>query len=124
MHWHRARQAGGVLVAAGIALLVLARPAPPEVLPEAPDAGVVLEAPGVMTDAAEFDQWAALKVPDAPPKWQKTSCNERRREVSIKGGCYKQVVGSPPCAEGEFEHDGKCWVAVAKADRPATSIGQ
>jgi hypothetical protein len=129
MHWHRARRAGGVLVAAGIALLVLARPAPPEVLLEAPDAGVALDGlaatPGVMTDGSGLgEEWAGIPIPAKPRPDQETKCDATAGEVSINGGCYLELSSKPPCPPRQYEHGGKCWVAVGKRSRPATSVGQ
>jgi hypothetical protein len=92
---------------------------------EAPDAGTpATEAPAVLADAAtpEPDAMASLRVPERPPEWQETRCDAKRDETAINRGCYRELARKPPCAEGSFEHDGKCWAAVAKRTRPAQSI--
>lgn len=113
---------------AAVALLLLARPWPPEAMPEVPDAGAAPELQlehGVMTDAAELgEEWAGLPVPATPRPDQETRCDADAAEVNINGGCYIATDKRPPCPSRQYEHGGKCWVAVGKRGRPATSIGQ
>lgn len=123
---YRLFRASALLTAALLASLPLWSDAPE--VPDAPDGGTpaAREAPSVLADAATLEPGAvaSLTVPERPPEWQETRCDAKRREVSINGGCYKEQAGKPPCAEGEFEHDGKCWAAVAKRAQPLRSIGQ
>jgi hypothetical protein len=60
-------------------------------------------------------------VPPAPLPGQKTACEPERGEVSINGGCYKELAAKPPCHPGEYIHAGKCWIAMAKKPAPRTS---
>lgn len=55
--------------------------------------------------------------PEALPG-QKTACQPERGEVSINGGCYKELAAKPPCHPGEYIHGGKCWIALAASRRP------
>lgn len=97
---------------------------------EAVDGGMASE----VDDAARVDtsKEGDLRVKSGPPvpatpaDWmKKPPCNwEDAREVAIRGACFIRTAESPPCPRRFFEHDGKCFVAVAKAQRPDTSIGQ
>lgn len=79
----------------------------------------------VMTDGVDGSgMLAELAIPAKPEPWQKTACNAEQGEKSIGGACYLELAEKPPCRNGHFRHDGKCWAAVAKAERPRTSIGQ
>lgn len=126
----RVGRAAAVLAAAMLALLpMLVRP-PEDQHPvtEMPDGGTPQEqeGPAVLADASTLDPYAvaSLSVPERPPEWQETHCDPKRREVSINGGCYKEQASGPPCAEGEFDHGGKCWAAVAKRAKPANALGE
>lgn len=95
-----------------------------EPMADAPDGGTP-EPGGFLTDGAtDWPGVASLPMPSGPMPGQQTVCDPKRREVSINGGCYKEQAGKPPCAEGEFNHDGKCWAAVTKRTPPSTSVGQ
>lgn len=119
----RAARAGAAVVAVllGSATLMLPREAP-----EAPDAGVELALAepeeGGMTDASMGDEWASLPIPPKPGPNQETRCDPKRDEVSISGGCYLRLERKPPCAEGQYVHEGRCYVAVGKRERPATTL--
>jgi hypothetical protein len=115
---------GAVAVAVLTMLAPLWLPDMASLDPEAPavvDSGVS-EEPSALVDASVDWSIGSLAIPQRPFAWQKTKCDSKRREVQINGGCYKEQAGKPPCAEGEFEHDGKCWSAIHKASPPATSL--
>jgi len=113
-----------VAAAALLALCPAWRSAPPT---EAPDAGVALaetpEAPA-LSDASTGEEWASLPIPAKPMPNQETRCEPKRGEVSIRGGCYLELKTPPPCAEGQFEHDKRCWMAVGKRARPGQAISE
>lgn len=126
-----ARLAPALATAAAAFLLLYGLQMDPTAADPAPDfaaAPVVNEAPSpVMTDAADLGSpgmLAELAVPETPPKWQKTACETKRGEVAIRGGCYVELAEKPPCRDGHFRHEGRCWAAVAKSERPANAIGQ
>jgi hypothetical protein len=116
-------RAGTLLAAVLLASLALWAPSP---VPDAPDAGTPLpEAPaaGVTTDGSS-EAWAGIPVPPKPGPGQETRCEPDNAEVSINGACYVETKASPPCPGKQYEHGGKCWVAVGKRERPAQSLGR
>jgi hypothetical protein len=66
---------------------------------------------------------AGRTMPRQPEDWQKRPpCDTSNRdEVAVGGACYVEVTRTPPCKPAQFEHDGHCFEAVARAKRPSTS---
>jgi hypothetical protein len=124
---HR-RRCSAVIVGLAVAFVVTAAhdALEPEALPPAVVYFNPSESPIIASDGVDWDPSGvvigALRVPEKPPEWQETRCEARRDEKSINGGCYVKAARPPPCAEGQFEHDQQCWVAVGKRTRPVTTI--
>lgn len=121
-----ARFAPAVAALAAAACLLWALQVRP--VPDAPDAGTLAPpapAAGVMTDAStEGDVWAGIPVPPQPGPGQETQCDPASAEVSINGACYVQTSSEPPCPGKQYEHGGKCWIAVGKRKPAGRAIGQ
>lgn len=64
---------------------------------------------------------AGPPVPLKPEPWQQPApCQQG--ETAIHTACYIETVQKPPCPPRFFEYNSKCYVAVAKPQRPDTSI--
>jgi hypothetical protein len=62
--------------------------------------------------------------PPGPNQKRAGSCTEKAAQVAINGGCWVKTETPPPCPEGfQWEHDGKCWLPVARAASVPTSGG-
>lgn len=45
-------------------------------------------------------------------------CHTKRGEVEINGGCWVALEQRPPCLDVQAEYKGKCYLPVAKPQRP------
>lgn len=123
--WFPLFRAGAVAATVLLASLALWRPSP---VPDSPDAGTplpgVLAAPesAVFYSDASSEAWAGIPVPPKPAPNQETRCSQDNAEVSINGACYVATEHKPPCPGKQYEHGGKCWIAVGKREQPRQSI--
>lgn len=100
--------------------------------PDARVAGVEVDAGTEGSAQVDTQRGGALAVKAGPPvpkepdSWQKRPpCDwAGAREVVMMGACYIRAFDSPPCPPRMFEADTKCFVAVAKAPRPDTSVDE
>lgn len=62
------------------------------------------------------------KVPAKPFPEQKTPPCTPPDEEGIAGGCWLALRSSAPCAPAAFEHAGRCFYPVRRAERLPTSV--
>ncbi|OJH35974.1 hypothetical protein [Cystobacter ferrugineus] len=66
----------------------------------------------------------AYPLPEKPFQNQAIPpCNVKRRgEVVINNGCWVALEQRPPCEDDHAEYKGKCYLPVARKDRPPQSV--
>lgn len=65
---------------------------------------------------------AGRPVPANPEPWQKVPPCLPDTEESLSGACYVRAARRPPCPPSLYESGSACFVAVARARRPNTSM--
>ncbi|WP_037583225.1 serine/threonine protein kinase [Stigmatella aurantiaca] len=63
----------------------------------------------------------AWEMPKQPLTGQKRPPCNPRRETEIRSGCWALLKAQPPCEDGGYEWDGKCFLPVPARPRPNTS---
>lgn len=63
------------------------------------------------------------RIPEKPFPEQKTPPCTPPDEEGIAGGCWLALRSVAPCATAAFEHSGRCYYPVKRAQRPPTSVG-
>ncbi len=63
------------------------------------------------------------EVPDRPLRGQRRAPCTQRSAVEIKGSCWWNLAGTeaPPCEEGKYEHEGRCYAPVLLPEPKPTS---
>lgn len=119
----------GIIAVGWMAVVLTFEPAPTtrrpprtEVLEPAPSLEWTTDAGNVMGFA-----WRSVpgKLPPPGPSQKRAGqCETRAAQVAIEGGCWVETKTRPPCPMGfQWEHEGKCWLPVAKAAPVPTSGG-
>jgi hypothetical protein len=83
------------------------------------------ETPSLVDLAAVEPTVPAYPMPKVPfPSQMAAPCTGRKTIVEINGGCWVETAQKPPCDDtNEAEHQGKCYVPVAKPRRLPQSVG-
>lgn len=92
----------------------------PRVVVKPPEAeGAVL----ITTDLGTSPQRRLIPPPGkGDPSWAKAPC-DKTWQTEIVGTCWsEQARAKPPCPGGLYEHGGKCYAPITKAQRPPTSL--
>jgi hypothetical protein len=117
----------GVLLVLAVLVPVGARTVFPPVLPPAP---VPLPVPPLewTTDGRTGPPSALAGLPAPGPNQKRAGTCTDGVEEEINGGCWLATDKEPPCPRARggwvfFEHDGKCWVPVARAAPVPTTGG-
>ncbi len=63
----------------------------------------------------------AVEMPKKPLPGQARPPCRQRDAVEIKGGCWVRSSVPPPCAEGEYEWEKRCYLPILGLPPPATS---
>jgi serine/threonine protein kinase len=130
--------AGSVLVLALLGLLLPSdvgqrevastEPASQASIPEQPDAGTTVGEEGVASvSSAETrpvsEGKVSRKMPNKPePGQRRPPCTPKEAVVEINGGCWVPGGGAkPPCEDGWYEHNGRCYFPMPGQGRIPTS---
>lgn len=63
------------------------------------------------------------RIPEKPFPEQKTPPCLERLEEAVNGACWLALDAKAPCPHTTFEHSGRCYYPVKRAQRLPTSIG-
>lgn len=63
----------------------------------------------------------AVEMPKKPLPGQARPPCRQRGAVEINGGCWGRPGAPPPCAEGEYEWEERCYYPILRLPPPASS---